>query len=147
MQVQGVQNLQNLQLQTSPTQQITLAPVQTLSLGQGGTPVSLTSGQMPNLQSVTVNTVGQAGFQFQQSEDTDSTGGTAAGVSRRLIKMSVVTFSIREKKHVDSCRALWILWNNKIIFLFWRVVIKICEFVYLTIVLLKKNYKKIKAAL
>lgn len=73
-QVQGVQNLQNLQLQTTPTQQITLAPVQTLSLGQGGTPVSLTSGQMPNLQSVTVNTVGQAGFQFQQSEDTDSTG-------------------------------------------------------------------------
>ncbi|KTG02984.1 hypothetical protein cypCar_00034200 [Cyprinus carpio] len=69
-QVQGVQNLQNLQLQTAPTQQITLAPVQTLSLGQGGTAVSLTSGQMPNLQSVTVNAVGQ----FQQSEDTDSTG-------------------------------------------------------------------------
>uniref|UniRef100_A0A8C1LGK7 Sp3a transcription factor n=1 Tax=Cyprinus carpio TaxID=7962 RepID=A0A8C1LGK7_CYPCA len=69
-QVQGVQNLQNLQLQTAPAQQITLAPVQTLSLGQGGTPVSLTSGQMPNLQSVTVNAVGQ----FQQSEDTDSTG-------------------------------------------------------------------------
>ncbi|XP_059355478.1 transcription factor Sp3-like [Carassius carassius] len=73
-QVQGVQNLQNLQLQTAPAQQITLAPVQTLSLGQGGTPVSLTSGQMPNLQSVTVNAVGQAGIQFQQSEDTDSTG-------------------------------------------------------------------------
>ncbi len=76
MQVQGVQNLQNLQFQTAPSQQITLAPVQTLSLGQGGT-------QMPNLQSVTVNTVGQAGFQFQQSEDTDSTGGTEAGVSGR----------------------------------------------------------------
>ncbi|XP_043105130.1 transcription factor Sp3a isoform X2 [Puntigrus tetrazona] len=73
-QVQGVQNLQNLQLQTAPAQQITLAPVQTLSLGQGSTPVSLTSGQMPTLQSVTVNTVGQAGIQFQQSEDTDSTG-------------------------------------------------------------------------
>ncbi|XP_051565141.1 transcription factor Sp3-like isoform X2 [Myxocyprinus asiaticus] len=73
-QVQGVQNLQNLQLQTAPSQQITLAPVQTLSLGQGSTPVSLTSGQMPNLQSVTVNSVGQAGVQFQQSEDTDSTG-------------------------------------------------------------------------
>ncbi|KAI7809065.1 Sp3 transcription factor, partial [Triplophysa rosa] len=69
-QVQGVQNLQNLQLQTAPSQQITLAPVQTLSLGQGGTPVSLTSGHIPNLQSVTVNSVGQ----FQQSEDTDSTG-------------------------------------------------------------------------
>uniref|UniRef100_A0A672QNS4 Sp3a transcription factor n=1 Tax=Sinocyclocheilus grahami TaxID=75366 RepID=A0A672QNS4_SINGR len=77
-QVQGVQNLQNLQLQTAPAQQITLGPVQTLSLGQGGTAVSLTSGQMPNLQSVTVNAVGQAGIQFQQSEDTDSTGGTAA---------------------------------------------------------------------
>uniref|UniRef100_A0A672QNV5 Sp3a transcription factor n=1 Tax=Sinocyclocheilus grahami TaxID=75366 RepID=A0A672QNV5_SINGR len=76
-QVQGVQNLQNLQLQTAPAQQITLGPVQTLSLGQGGTAVSLTSGQMPNLQSVTVNAVGQAGIQFQQSEDTDSTGGTA----------------------------------------------------------------------
>ncbi|XP_026074443.1 transcription factor Sp3-like isoform X4 [Carassius auratus] len=73
-QVQGVQNLQNLQLQTAPAQQITLAPVQTLSLGQGGTAVSLTSGQMPNLQSVTVNAVGQTGIQFQQSEDTDSTG-------------------------------------------------------------------------
>lgn len=47
--------------------------MQTLSLGQGGTPVSLTSGQIPNLQSVTVNSVGQ----FQQSEDTDSTGGTS----------------------------------------------------------------------
>ncbi|CAM4607246.1 unnamed protein product [Leuciscus chuanchicus] len=73
-QVQGVQNLQNLQLQTAPAQQITLAPVQTLSLGQAGTQVSLSSGQMPNLQSVTVNTMGQAGIQFQQSEDTDSTG-------------------------------------------------------------------------
>ncbi|XP_052004114.1 transcription factor Sp3-like isoform X2 [Xyrauchen texanus] len=73
-QVQGVQNLQNLQLQTAPSQQITLAPMQTLSLGQGSTPVSLSSGQMPNLQSVTVNSVGQAGIQFQQSEDTDSTG-------------------------------------------------------------------------
>uniref|UniRef100_A0A672QP01 Sp3a transcription factor n=1 Tax=Sinocyclocheilus grahami TaxID=75366 RepID=A0A672QP01_SINGR len=88
MVVQGVQNLQNLQLQTAPAQQITLGPVQTLSLGQGGTAVSLTSGQMPNLQSVTVNAVGQAGIQFQQSEDTDSTGGTAAPVSGRLMRMS-----------------------------------------------------------
>uniref|UniRef100_A0A3Q3VMZ7 C2H2-type domain-containing protein n=1 Tax=Mola mola TaxID=94237 RepID=A0A3Q3VMZ7_MOLML len=32
-QVQGVQNLQNLQLPTTPPQQITLAPIQTLSLG------------------------------------------------------------------------------------------------------------------
>lgn len=52
-QVQGVQNLQNLQLPTTPPQQITLAPVQTLSLG------SIGAGQIPNLQTVTVNSVGQ----------------------------------------------------------------------------------------
>ncbi|XP_022054581.2 transcription factor Sp3a isoform X3 [Acanthochromis polyacanthus] len=52
-QVQGVQNLQNLQLPTTPPQQITLAPVQTLSLGSLGT------GQIPNLQTVTVNSVAQ----------------------------------------------------------------------------------------
>ncbi|XP_036422454.1 transcription factor Sp3a isoform X3 [Colossoma macropomum] len=77
-QVQGIQNLQNLQLQTAPAQQITLAPVQTLSLGQGAslssTPVSISSGQIPNLQTVTVNSVGQAGIHLQQSEDTDSPG-------------------------------------------------------------------------
>ncbi|CAL8267918.1 unnamed protein product [Lota lota] len=49
-QVQGVQNLQNLQLPTTPPQQITLAPVQTLSLG---------GGQVPNLQTVTVNSIAQ----------------------------------------------------------------------------------------
>ncbi|XP_076119906.1 transcription factor Sp3a isoform X2 [Alosa pseudoharengus] len=78
-QVQGVQNLQNLHLQTAPaTQQITLAPVQTLSLGQGATlgssPVSIASGQIPNLQTVTVNSVAQAGIQFQQADETDSPG-------------------------------------------------------------------------
>ncbi|XP_072253135.1 transcription factor Sp3a isoform X2 [Leuresthes tenuis] len=52
-QVQGVQNLQNLQLPTTPPQQITLAPVQTLSLG------SISAGQIPNLQTVTVNSVTQ----------------------------------------------------------------------------------------
>ncbi|CAN9497754.1 unnamed protein product [Ophioblennius macclurei] len=52
-QVQGVQNLQNLQLPTTPPQQITLAPVQTLSLGGIGT------GQIPNLQTVTVNSLAQ----------------------------------------------------------------------------------------
>lgn len=51
-QVQGVQNLQNLQLPTTPPQQITLAPVQTLSLGSN--PVTI-----PNLQTVTVNSVSQ----------------------------------------------------------------------------------------
>lgn len=65
-QVQGVQNLQNLQLPTTPPQQITLAPVQTLSLGSN--PVSISTGQIPNLQTVTVNSVGQ------NEGDTDNTG-------------------------------------------------------------------------
>ncbi|KAM9486461.1 transcription factor Sp3a isoform 1-T1 [Clarias gariepinus] len=76
-QVQGIQNLQNLQLQTAPAQQITLAPVQTLSLGQGATlsttPVSISSGQIPNLQTVTVNSVDHAGLHLQ-TDDTDSPG-------------------------------------------------------------------------
>ncbi|XP_041806258.1 transcription factor Sp3a isoform X2 [Chelmon rostratus] len=65
-QVQGVQNLQNLQLPTTPPQQITLAPVQTLSLGSN--PVSITAGQIPNLQTVTVNSVAQ------NEGDTDNPG-------------------------------------------------------------------------
>lgn len=68
-QVQGVQSLQNLQLPTTPTQQITLAPVQTLSLGSS--PVGISAGQMPNLQTVTVNTMTQHG-------DADNLGGTVA---------------------------------------------------------------------
>lgn len=68
-QVQGVQNLQNLQLPTNPAQQITLAPLQTLSLGQGE------AQQIPNLQTVTVNSLVQAGIQYQQAEDTNSPGG------------------------------------------------------------------------
>ncbi|XP_029980823.1 transcription factor Sp3a [Sphaeramia orbicularis] len=56
-QVQGVQNLQNLQLPTTPPQQITLAPVQTLSLGSN--PVSISTGQIPNLQTVTINSMSQ----------------------------------------------------------------------------------------
>lgn len=63
-QVQGVQNLQNLQLPTTPPQQITLAPVQTLSLGS--------SGQIPNLQTVTLNSGSQ------NEENTVNFGGTAA---------------------------------------------------------------------
>ncbi|XP_034041879.1 transcription factor Sp3-like isoform X2 [Thalassophryne amazonica] len=65
-QVQGVQNLQNLQLPTTPPQQITLAPVQTLSLGSS--PVSIGTGHIPNLQTVTVNSV------TQQEGNTDSSG-------------------------------------------------------------------------
>ncbi|KPP61400.1 transcription factor Sp3-like [Scleropages formosus] len=75
-QVQGVQNLQNLQLPTGSAQQITLAPVQTLSLSQAGalgtSSVSINTGQIPNLQTVTVNSVAQAGIQFQPVEDTGS---------------------------------------------------------------------------
>ncbi|XP_041117773.1 transcription factor Sp3a isoform X3 [Polyodon spathula] len=73
-QVQGVQNVQNIQIQNPSSQQITLAPVQTLSLGQGGnlgsTPVS--TGQIPNLQTVTVNSITSSGIEFQQTEDTSS---------------------------------------------------------------------------
>ncbi|XP_058478705.1 transcription factor Sp3a isoform X2 [Solea solea] len=65
-QVQGVQNLQNLQLPTTPPQQITLAPVQTLSLGSN--PVSISTGHIPNLQTVTVNSVAQ------QEGDLDNPG-------------------------------------------------------------------------
>ncbi|XP_065096330.1 transcription factor Sp3 isoform X1 [Paramisgurnus dabryanus] len=67
-QVQGVQNLQNLQLPTAggvSSPQITLAPVQTLSLGQSGTTGGV--GQIPNLQTVTVNSVGQ----YQQDDNTE----------------------------------------------------------------------------
>lgn len=53
-QVQGVHNLQNLQLPTTPSQQITLAPVQTLSLGSNAVSI-------PNLQTVTVNSLNQEG--------------------------------------------------------------------------------------
>ncbi|KAM4024090.1 transcription factor Sp3 isoform 1-T1 [Anomaloglossus baeobatrachus] len=76
-QVQGVQNLQNLQIQNSSPQQITLTPVQTLTLGQvagGGTPVSLSAGQLPNLQTVTVNSVDAAGIHLQHGEHSDSPG-------------------------------------------------------------------------
>lgn len=81
-QVQGVQNLQNLQLPTTPPQQITLAPVQTLSLGSS--PVSIGTGQIPNLQTVTVNSVAQ------HEGDTDVPGGTVA------------VFIIRESIHKNQ---------------------------------------------
>lgn len=70
-QVQGVQSLQGLQLPQGQgqAQQLTLAPVHTLPLGQTGQ-VSL-----PNLQTVTVNTVTQTGVQYTQGEDTNSPAG------------------------------------------------------------------------
>lgn len=77
-QVQGVQNLQNLQIQNSSPQQITLTPVQTLTLGQvagGGTPVSLSTGQLPNLQTVTVNSVDAVGIHLQHGDHSDSPTG------------------------------------------------------------------------
>ncbi|KAE8290057.1 Transcription factor Sp3 [Larimichthys crocea] len=70
-QVQGVQSLQGLQLPQGQgqAQQLTLAPVQTLPLGQTGQ-VSL-----PNLQTVTVNSVTQAGVQYTQGDDANSPAG------------------------------------------------------------------------
>ncbi|XP_029461665.1 transcription factor Sp3 isoform X2 [Rhinatrema bivittatum] len=75
-QVQGVQNLQNLQIQNAPNQQITLTPVQTLTLGQvaaGGalssSPVSLSTAQLPNLQTVTVNSIESAGLQHGENSE------------------------------------------------------------------------------
>ncbi|XP_028421604.1 transcription factor Sp3 isoform X2 [Perca flavescens] len=67
-QVQGVQSLQGLQLPQGQgqAQQLTLAPVHTLPLGQTGQ-VSL-----PNLQTVTVNSVAQGGVQYTQGEDQNS---------------------------------------------------------------------------
>ncbi|XP_029972299.1 transcription factor Sp3-like isoform X1 [Salarias fasciatus] len=70
-QVQGVQSLQGLQLPQGQgqAQQLTLAPVQTLPIGQTGQ-VSL-----PNLQTVTVNSVTQAGVHYTQGDDTGSPCG------------------------------------------------------------------------
>lgn len=54
LQVQGAQNLQNLQIQDIADQQITLTPVQTLTLGQftsgalTSIPVGLGTGNLPN---------------------------------------------------------------------------------------------------
>ncbi|XP_015248216.1 transcription factor Sp3-like isoform X2 [Cyprinodon tularosa] len=70
-QVQGVQSLQGLQIPQGQGQgqQLTLAPIQTLPLGQTGQ-VSL-----PNLQTVTVNSVTQTGVQYTQGEDAGSPAG------------------------------------------------------------------------
>lgn len=70
-QVQGVQSLQGLQLPQGQgqAQQLTLTPVQTLPLGQTGQ-VSL-----PNLQTVTVNSVTQSGVHYTQGEDANSPVG------------------------------------------------------------------------
>ncbi|CAK6966999.1 transcription factor Sp3-like isoform X2 [Scomber scombrus] len=70
-QVQGVQSLQGLQLPQGQgqAQQLTLAPVQTLPLGQTGQ-VSL-----PNLQTVTVNSVSQSGVQYTHGDDASSPAG------------------------------------------------------------------------
>ncbi|XP_068436482.1 transcription factor Sp3-like isoform X2 [Clinocottus analis] len=70
-QVQGVQSLQGLQLPQGQgqAQQLTLAPVHTLPLGQTGQ-VSL-----PNLQTVTVNSVAQTGVQYTHGDDANSPAG------------------------------------------------------------------------
>ncbi|KAJ8387993.1 hypothetical protein AAFF_G00147840 [Aldrovandia affinis] len=80
-QVQGIQNLQNLQLPNAPTQQITLAPMQTISLRQGtlgSISVGISTSQIPRLQTLTVNSA-QAGIQFQQVDDTGSPGAGTGG--------------------------------------------------------------------
>lgn len=51
-------------------QQLTLAPVQTLPLGQTG------QVNLPNLQTVTVNSVTQGGVQYTSGEDGGSPAGT-----------------------------------------------------------------------
>ncbi|MEQ2264923.1 hypothetical protein XENORESO_021927 [Xenotaenia resolanae] len=89
-QVQGVQNLQNLQLPTTPPQQITLAPVQTLSLG------SISAGQIPNLQTVTVNSVGQQ----EGGGDTEVPGGTA---DRFYISNTMFSFHTNHKCTRQPC--------------------------------------------
>lgn len=80
MQVQGVQSLQGLQLPQGQgqAQQLTLAPVQTLPLGQAGQ-VSL-----PNLQTVTVNSVTQAGVQYTHGDETGSPVGTTTDITAHI---------------------------------------------------------------
>ncbi|XP_017270510.1 transcription factor Sp3 isoform X1 [Kryptolebias marmoratus] len=70
-QVQGVQSLQGLQLPQGQgqAQQLTLAPVQTLPLGQTG------QVGLPNLQTVTVNSATQSGIQYAQGDETRSPAG------------------------------------------------------------------------
>ncbi|TKC37853.1 hypothetical protein EI555_016069, partial [Monodon monoceros] len=100
-QVQGVQNLQNLQIQNTAAQQITLTPVQTLTLGQvaaGGaltsTPVSLSTGQLPNLQTVTVNSIDSTGIQLHPGENADSPAGEFSKSCHAIDKFSEVFISI-----------------------------------------------------
>ncbi|XP_074517723.1 transcription factor Sp3-like isoform X2 [Sebastes fasciatus] len=70
-QVQGVQSLQGLQLPQGQgqAQQLTLAPVHTIPLGQTG------QVNLPNLQTVTVNSAAQTGIHYPQADDTNSPAG------------------------------------------------------------------------
>lgn len=95
-QVQGVQNLQNLQLPTTPPQQITLAPVQTLSLGS-----NINAGQIPNLQTVTVNSVAQA------EGDGDNAGGREA-LSTATNIHSQISVKVKEVLHGFPISSLFI---------------------------------------
>lgn len=84
-QVQGVQNLQNLQLSGAggmASPQITIAPVQTLALGQpgGGMP----TGHIPSLQTVTVNSI------TQHDHTIESPSGTHTHT--RTIFLLIITF-------------------------------------------------------
>ncbi|KAE8580899.1 hypothetical protein XENTR_v10024587 [Xenopus tropicalis] len=101
-QVQGVQNLQNLQIPNSSAQQITLTPVQTLTLGQvagGGTPVSLNAGQLPNLQTVTVNSVDAAGIHLHHGDNSDSPTEIETHQTRQhFSSLQLSNFGIRIKE-------------------------------------------------
>ncbi|XP_051876187.1 transcription factor Sp3-like isoform X2 [Pristis pectinata] len=82
-QVQNIQNLQNVQIQNAPTQQITLTPVHTVTLGQVASSGALTpiapaplTVSSPQLQTATVNSFASSGIQLQdiqiKEEEDDS---------------------------------------------------------------------------
>ncbi|KAH0621500.1 hypothetical protein JD844_022870 [Phrynosoma platyrhinos] len=104
-QVQGVQNLQNLQLQNAPGQQITLTPVQTLTLGQvaasgalTSTPVSLSTAQLPNLQTVTINSIDSGGIQLHQGENVDSPADKKDKYAIEMKDIYFVNIRIKEEE-------------------------------------------------
>lgn len=77
------------------TQQLTLAPVQTLPLGQTGQ-VSL-----PNLQTVTVNSVTQTGVQYTQGDDARSPAGKATDMM--TLPSSLQDFTVSDRNLSAVC--------------------------------------------
>ncbi|XP_051876193.1 transcription factor Sp3-like isoform X3 [Pristis pectinata] len=77
-QVQNIQNLQNVQIQNAPTQQITLTPVHTVTLGQVASSGALTpiapaplTVSSPQLQTATVNSFASSGIQLQGTHNSN----------------------------------------------------------------------------